>query len=193
MELRTEEILLTNKNTDEILFFDNDCISAFLWIDDTSVVTELYGNRVAIPTQVYNEISACRGVAKVLKTRIDKMIERGEAVCIDMTTDSAEYSIYSELALAPPKGASIIGKGEAACIALAKERNGILASNNFSDTLTYIKKYNLKYTTTADILVEAYEKNIISEQKAEEMWQEMIARHRRLGANSFKQYLERKK
>lgn len=175
--------------TDETLFFDNDCISAFLWIDDTSVVTTLYGGRVAIPTQVYNELSACRGQATVLKERIDAMIGNGDAVIVDMETDSKEYEIYSKLAISPEGDDIIIGKGEAACIALAKERNGILASNNLKDITKYIELYGLKHVTTGDILVEAYERSILTKDKIEEMWSEMLSKRRRLGADTFEEYL----
>ena len=178
--------------TNETLCFDTDCIAAFLWIDDTSIVTKLYSGKIAIPKQVYAELSACKGRAMVLKDRIDQMISKGEAVCVDMDTDSVEYSIYSELALSPPTGVKIIGKGEAACIALAKENNGILASNNLSDIQEYVDKFKLKYTTTADIIVEAYQRAILTKEKAEGMWGEMIARRRRLGAESFGEYLSKK-
>lgn len=175
--------------TEETLFFDNDCISAFLWIDDTSIVTKLYAKRIAIPKQVYNELSVCRGAAQVLKTRIDLMIKNGDVICIDMDTDSAEYSLFSELAVCSSNGERLIGRGEAACIALAKERNGILASNNFKDIKKYIERYNLKHTTTADIIVEAYDKNIISSEQAEQMWKDMRSKRRNIGAESFEDYL----
>ncbi|SDB27409.1 hypothetical protein [Eubacterium oxidoreducens] len=175
--------------TDNTLFFDTDCISAFLWINDTSIITSLYKHRIAISKQVYNELSQGKGQASVLKERIDIMIKQGDALLIDMEVDSEEYSLYMELAINPPDGEPIIGKGEASCIAFAKEYNGILASNNFKDTLKYIKKYGLKYTTTADIMVEAYSKKLITKEDAENMWQSMLAKRRRLGDVTFKHYL----
>lgn len=175
--------------TEETLFFDTDCISAFLWIDDTSIVTKLYENRIAIPIQVYNELADCRGQASVLKERIDAMVQREQAVIVDMETNSKEYELFSELALIPPDGEMIIGRGEASCIALAKERNGILASNNFRDTKKYIERYKLKYTTTADIILEAYNKSLLTLEDAENIWQLMLKKRRRLGAESFYEYL----
>ncbi|MBQ1871840.1 MAG: hypothetical protein II147_06635 [Lachnospiraceae bacterium] len=181
-----EGIVLTKKK----LFFDTDCISAFLWVDESSIVTKLYGDCIAIPRQVYNELSAGRGQATVLKTRIDKMLECKAAILVDMELESAEYGLYFELVTTPSAAGRYIGKGEAACIALAKECNGILASNNLKDTEEYIKKFNLEYTTTADILVEAYNKRIITVEEAERIWAEMLLRRRKLGADTFKSYLE---
>ena len=184
-------LLMEEKSlTEETLFFDTDCISAFLWIDDTSIVTKLYKNRIAIPIQVYNELADCRGQASVLKERIDAMVQRKQAVIVDMETSSKEYELYSELALIPPEGEMVIGRGEASCIALAKERNGILASNNFRDTKKYIERYRLKYTTTADIIFEAYNKELLTLEEAENMWQSMLEKRRRIGAQSFREYLD---
>lgn len=175
--------------TDNPLFFDTDCISAFLWVDETSIVTKLYGNNVMIPKQVYNELSACTGVGVVLKQRIDLMIKNGEASIVDMESDSSEYSLFSSLAINVPEGQKVIGKGEAACIALAKERNGILASNNLYDIKIYIEKYGLKHTTTADILVDAYDNKLLSEDEIEKVWADMLARRRQIGAKTFSDYL----
>lgn len=39
------------------LFFDTDCLSAFLWINDTNILHELYGGRIVLPETVYQELS----------------------------------------------------------------------------------------------------------------------------------------
>ena len=38
------------------LFFDTDCLSAFLWINDTNILHELYGGRIVLPEPVYQEL-----------------------------------------------------------------------------------------------------------------------------------------
>ena len=38
-------------------FFDTDCLSAFLWINDTNILHELYGGRIVLPEPVYQELS----------------------------------------------------------------------------------------------------------------------------------------
>ncbi|MEA3423983.1 MAG: hypothetical protein U9Q80_09345, partial [Bacillota bacterium] len=59
--------------------------------------------------------------------------------------NTEEYNLYYELAISPPKGERIIGKGEAAAIALAKTYNGVLASNNLKDISKYVEKYELEH------------------------------------------------
>lgn len=41
----------------EPFFFDTDCLSAFLWADNESILAKLYPGRIVIPRQVYNELS----------------------------------------------------------------------------------------------------------------------------------------
>lgn len=40
----------------DIYFFDTDCISAFLWVRNESILAKLYPGRIVLPTQVYDEI-----------------------------------------------------------------------------------------------------------------------------------------
>lgn len=115
--------------TDE-LFFDTDCISAFLWVGNESLLAKLYPGRIVIPKQVYNELSYPSPLIQTLKARIDRMTASGDARLEEIPIDSAVYSLYHQLTAAPEPGHRIIGSGEAACIALAKEQDGILASNN---------------------------------------------------------------
>ncbi len=76
-------------------------------------------------------------------------------------------------------------------IALAKEYNGILGSNNLRDVLFYVKKFSLKHITTGDILVEVFDSNLITEAQGNLIWDEMLKRKRKIGASSFTEYKQR--
>lgn len=56
------------------LFFDTDCLSAFLLINDTNILETLYGGNIVLPDQVYQELSNPR--VPHLKTRTDAMIKK---------------------------------------------------------------------------------------------------------------------
>ena len=99
---------------------------------------------------------------------------------------------YYQLTEAPKENHKIIGNGEAASISLAKKYGGIVASNNLSDIQDYISEYHLQHTTTADILVDAYNQNIITESQGNTIWANMLAKRRRLGAPTFTDYLKSK-
>lgn len=183
------EKLAMNMSLTDIIFFDTDCISAFLWVNDESILGKLYAGRIVIPEKVYEEMSNPRVLW--MKNRIDILINSGVARVEDINIDSEEYVLYIKLTSFDGKR-KVIGRGEAACIALAKKYNAIIASNNLRDISFYIKEFSLKHLTTGDILIEAYEKEIITEDDGNTIWANMIAKRRRLGANSFSDYMKEK-
>jgi len=85
-------------------------------------------------------------------------------------------------------GKKAIGKGEAGGIALAKIYNGVLVSNNTKDVIPYVKEYNLKYLDTGQILMEALEKEIITEEEGNNIWKKMLSKEQWLRAESFSEY-----
>ena len=62
----------------EPLFFDTDCISAFLWVNNESILSKLFPGRIVIPKEVYDELSH-PGVNRVkgLKAQVDLMLRQG--------------------------------------------------------------------------------------------------------------------
>ncbi len=183
-------VVLEVKRLTKKIFFDTDCISAFLWINDTSIIESLYSDyEVYIPNKVYEELD--KPVISHLKTRIDTLIERGVVKTIDMEVGTDTYQTFVELTMSPPNGQPIIGNGEAAAIAHAKDTDGILASNNIKDIKYYIELYKLNHTTTADILVSAYNSGLITEEQGNMIWANMLSKRRKLGASSFSDYLNK--
>lgn len=183
------EKMAMNMSLTNIIFFDTDCISAFLWVKNESILEKLYYGRIIIPRTVYNEMSNPR--VSWMKEKVDLLIKSGGAKIEDIDIDSNEYDLYMDLTAFGNKR-KIIGKGEAACIALAKKYNAIIASNNLRDISYYIEKFSLDHITTGDILIEAYNERIITEDEGNIIWAKMIAKKRKLGANSFSEYLKEK-
>ena len=171
------------------LFFDTDCLSAFLWVRNESLLPQLYPGKIIIPGPVYTEL--CRPNIPHLKARVDMLLSQNLVSIQNLDIDSEEYSTYYQLTEAPAKGHKVIGNGEAASISLAKRYGGIVASNNLRDIQTYISEFGLKHTTTGDILVDAYNRGLITENEGNAIWANMLAKRRRLGAASFTEYLKR--
>lgn len=186
MEMKPEEA----KCLIDSLFFDNDCISAFLWVRNESLLVKLYPGRIVIPKPVYDELSY-PGIAH-LKARVDVLLLAGQAQLETISTDTETYEMYYKLTSAPEIGHAIIGKGEAASIALAKCSNGIVASNNLKDVSVYIEEFGLRHITTGDILVEALKNGFITEVQGNTIWASMLAKRRKLGAVTFTDYLQHK-
>ncbi len=170
------------------LFFDTDCLSAFLWINDTNLLEQFYGGKIVIPGPVYQELS--NPSIPHIKRRADALLNNDVASVKQIETDKAEYNLYRTLV----KGTKIekaIGKGEAAGIALTKTYGGILASNNWKDIALYIEKYNLKHIDTGRILIEGLEKGLITEEQGNTVWGQMLNKNRMLPEKSFSDYLKR--
>lgn len=184
--MKMRVILLINS-----IFFDTDCISAFLWVNNESLLAKMYPRNIVIPKQVYDELSNPK--ISHLKKRIDALIENNIAIIQNIDIETEEYFLYRKLTTNPGENCKIIGKGEAASISLAKKYNGILGSNNLRDIKFYVEKFSLRHITTGDILVEAYEKKLITKKQANIIWENMLAKKRKLGANSFTQYLKNRK
>lgn len=172
------------------LFFDTDCLSAFLWINDTNILHELYGGKIILPEPVYQELS--NPSIPHIKQRTDAMISRKDVSVKTIDAGTEEYKLYAAL-VRGEKGKKSIGRGEAGGIALAKTYDGILASNNYKDIAPYIEKYNLKHIDTGQILVEALAKGLITEADGDNIWSKMLAKKRRLPASTFSEYLRKRK
>lgn len=169
-------------------FFDTDCLSAFLWVRGESILSRLYAGRIILPAQVYDELKK----VPHLLARADAMKNNGDLVVESMEVDSAEYHDYLQMTTTPEAGMRIIGRGEAAGIAMVKERGGILASNNLRDISPYITKYGLEHITTGDILIEAMKSGLISETDGNNLWSNMLRKRRMLPTSTFTDYIKSK-
>lgn len=172
------------------LFFDTDCLCAFLWVRNESLLVQLYPGKIIIPRPVYTEL--CRPSISHLKARVDALLKKKLVSIQDIDVGSEEYITYYQLTESPTKGHKVIGNGEAASISLAKQYGGIVASNNLRDISDYISEFSLRHTTTSDILVDAYNRGLITENDGNTIWANMLVKRRRLGAASFTDYLESK-
>ena len=63
------------------------------------------------------------------------------------------------------------------------------ASNNYRDIAPYVEEYGLQHIDTGQILVEALDKGLINEEEGNKIWREMLAKKRKLPANTFSEYL----
>lgn len=172
------------------LFFDTDCISAFLWINNTNILHELYGGKIVLPDPVYQELS--NPSIPHIKQRADIMISSKDIAVQTIEVGTEEYALYTRL-VNGEKGRKSIGRGEAGGIALAKTYNGILASNNYKDIAPYVAEYHLRHIDTGMILKEALEKDLIDEAEGNNIWQQMLQKRRKLPTNTFSEYLEKNK
>ena len=145
--------------SDKEIFYDTDCLSCFISINDVTILKEMF-EKVIIPYEVYEEFSR----VIILKKRIDDLHYEGFLEIRDFDVESESYSLFLKLCDGEFTGRKI-GDGEAAAITLAVENNGILASNNTRDINDAVKHFNLTRIKTGDILVKAFNCGMISEKE----------------------------
>jgi hypothetical protein len=103
------------------LFFDSDCISAFLWVNEQNLLTLLYPGMVVVPKPAYDELSY--PTTPHLKQRIDYLINNKQASLATIDVDSDAYVLYQKLTTSPDNGHKLIGPGEAASSLFSIENN----------------------------------------------------------------------
>ena len=105
----------------EEIFYDTDCLSCFVSIDDVTILKKLF-EKVVVPYEVYEEFSR----VVMLKKRVDDLHYDGFLEIRDFDVESESYDLFLNLCKGKFTGRKI-GDGEAAAITLAVENNGILA------------------------------------------------------------------
>jgi len=68
--------------------------------------------------------------------------------------------------------------------------NGILGINNIRYVAYYVNEFSLRHITTGDLLIEAFKRELITEQQGNQIWADMIKKRRKIGANSFTEFLK---
>jgi hypothetical protein len=173
----------------EPLFLDTDCLSTFLIVQRENLILQLYAGRIGIPQQVYGELRK----VQFMKYRVEALLKENRVMLYQIVIGTDPGDLYLKLTTNPDKGYKTIGSGEAAAIVLTKQHNGILGSNNMRDILPYIRLFNLKHRTSADIMAEALEQHLISEGQGNAIWRDMLQRNRKLPAESFTEFLASRK
>lgn len=167
-------------------FYDSDCLSSFLIINEGNLLKELF-YEINIPSQVYEELT-CEGTPENVKDNLQELIKDNFVKIVDLNTETAEYLNYRNIINGNLYKGCRIGKGEAAAITLAYENKGILSSNNFKDIKFYVDYFELPLLTTAYLLGILFDKNIINKDEANSMWNKMIKYRRALLESSFERY-----
>ena len=170
---------------DKEIFYDTDCLSCFLSIDDVTILKELF-EKVVIPYEVYEEFSR----VAILKKRVDDLHYEGFLEIRDFDVESESFDLFLNLCNGKFTGWKI-GDGEAAAIALAVDNNGILGSNNTRDINDAVKHFNLTRIRTGDILVKAFNCDMLTEKEGNELCNKMLNQKRYLTENSFSNYLKK--
>ena len=169
------------------VFFDTDCLSSFLTTHEEDVLFELYGHRIRVPAVVRRELSP--PWRPDLGDAIGSFLKSGKATLQDIDVGSEAHDLFLQLTNPSSPGVRALGKGEAACLVLARVNLGTRASNNLRDVMSLVREYHLRLATTGIILHQAVEGGIISHDQAVILWEQMVDRSFQLGAPTYDDYV----
>ena len=119
-----------------------------------------------------------------LAARVEVSVRNGHIKHMSIFADSPEA-----LQLGKLLDTGKYGSGEAACMAYLTQHDGILGSNNLSDVKEFCIQNKKRLLTTADVMYQAYETNLVGLEEADKIWSDMISKRRNLPALSFSEYM----
>ena len=120
---------------------DADVVSHFLQGEGLPLLNAVFPGRLAMLGQVEEELRVVRN----FRTIIDNFISFCKVQQVTIPSNGAIMPEYAQL----PR---TFGKGESACMALARHRGNYIASSNLRDIKTYCEQHQITYYTTFDIL-----------------------------------------
>ena len=172
-----------NYNLPKILL-DSDVIIHFIKAGKQLLLPKIYPNQMVILDKVKSELDK----RKKNLVSINNFIAYAKIEVIKIPNNLDVIKEYSILKKSK-------GEGEAACMAVARFSKDYIASSNLKDIKAYCDYFGIVYLTTMDILLEAYQKGIMSEAQCNAFIKEVKSKDSKLidGIDTIKQYEEKVK
>ena len=143
--------------------FDSVSVSNFLLSDSIFILEKRYRQKAIITSQVYDEISA--GILKYPKLESIAHLIKNKTLKL-CTLNGKERGIFSQLI-------GHLGKGEASCIAIAKEQSAIVVTDDRA-ARRQCSQMNILVTGTVGILKASLLDGSITRNQADDILQKMI-------------------
>lgn len=170
-----------NKPTEPLILLDCDVIIHFTKAGQQLQLPKIFPNRFVILDKVKAELDK----RKKSIIALENFIAWSQIPIIPFPNEREILKEYSRLS-------TIMGDGEAACMAVAKHTKDFIASSNLKDIKSYCDQNGITYLTTMDILLEAYQKGILNEAQCDAFISEVKSKDSKLidSINTIKQYVE---
>jgi hypothetical protein len=170
---------------DKLILLDADVLIHFFKGEELLLLPKLYPNRLLIIQEVINELKTHDYqliITTLINTKLVRIYEIPKSLSANILYEIAK--IQKEVPSAE--------LGERVCMAIAKHDNKIVASSNIKDIKSYCSANKIEYLTTMDILVQAYQQEIIDEADADYFIYNVKSKGSKLPCNTIKEYLEKK-
>ena len=157
------------------ILLDSDVIRHFIKGEKLNILIKLYSNHLVILDVVSDELLR----SEHLHTEISNFVSFNKIPIIPLPTD--DITILKEFAQLKKR----YGAGESACMAFAKYKQHVIASSNLKDIKKYCEENRIKYLSTMDILVDALEREIMTEKECDDFIQQVKNRNSRLSVDTI--------
>lgn len=136
-------------NSEHNIVFDTDILSSFSGINKLDDLNNLFKNRIIIPDVVVQELAPLklRKSQKYIYDNIVNKIGSSDFKVFNFVAGTPEYETYIRLI-----SGGKLGKGEAACIAIATNNDKIISSSNFKDIGEFVRSKQVDNIPTLEIL-----------------------------------------
>ena len=172
-----------NKKSDHLkILVDSDVISHFIKGERLHMLRQLYQDRLVILDVVRDELM--RGPQQI-RTVAENFISFHSVKVLPLPVDNVPCMREFARLL------RTFGQGESACMAYARFNESIIASCNLKDIHAYCLENSIQYLTTMDILLEALEGQLLSEEEANVFIAQVKSRKSRLPVDTIKEYRKR--
>lgn len=160
----THFLKMIQKMPEKQWVFDTVVLSNFLISDSAHILEKRYKGRGVITTEVYDEISAGISQIKALGS-VDWLIEKGIFSLCPLIRTERDY--FREMI-------TFLGHGEASCIAFARDRTAIVATDNRT-ARKQCANMKIPVTGTIGILKASVQDSMFTLEQANDVLDRMIA------------------
>lgn len=168
------------KKNEKIVLIDADVLSHFITGGQITLLPHIFPYPIKILDKVYAEISRMPG----RKTEVDNLLNFKLIEQIPFPEDQPEIKKeYLHI-----KKLMFKGDGEAACLAVVRYSQDILASSNLKDIASYCKLHQITYLTTMDFLCQAVKNGQLTESDCDDFIQRVLKAGSRLPVKRWREY-----
>lgn len=151
------------------VILDNNCVSNFYYADSLRFMLTLWPpGTFKIPLRVFKEASNWRQHGKEVCDILTELADNNTIEIVNIDDDSeAEVNCYIQLRLVAP----VLGEGESESIAIANNREYIIATDDSLATERCHGMFpSVEVVTTADIFKMVKSDGLLEETEINEMW-----------------------
>lgn len=157
------------------ILLDADILSHFMVSDSLELLPAIFkGHLLMVVDQVYQEASYSPGDPG-RKTVLDRWIKDHSVIRLSFPSDLSSVVVdeYYRLKAQHPR----LGKGERACLSIARYHQDVIASSNFRDVAAYCHVHGLEYLGMLDVLWIGVRRNVIPATEANAILARAILRN----------------